>query len=244
MLKPKKKRYEPGRYYAAPFNAADSHFQKELTRIGGLNPYNEPNLKLEWGMNKRWLRSGRWQPQYPSSVVRHERIIEEPGKLPVVKVEIVRYGTPLWIVERWYPAEVICPQGREYWEMCATFADPDNGGLLTPVLGPYPEHGEWRGLVWIHDGQREYQYPNAQILEQVRNFWFEQQHDTTPVEQQIKNEYAEIEARRNRLMDELGERLDDAIKSTAHWIADPARKRKGGSGTRMIILPGQNPAHN
>lgn len=239
--------FQPGQYYAAPH--VPEQFQKELTEIGGTNIYGRPNLLLSWGMDKKWIRNGEWVPQYPCSyeVVQTRRMTK--SGIEVIEDKLVWFGVPRYYIERWIPFEVYCPQGADYWEQSLRWRMEEGWSWLDgklvrykepiDVMGPAPVEGIYRSILRIQDGDGNYVHPQQAMLDALKRAYFEMLHNEKSPAQQIRDDIADWEERRRKALDRLEERLTDSLKSTAHWITDPARKRKGGSGTRMVLLPGE-----
>lgn len=99
----------------------DGWVQEELTRIFGLNRYDESNMRIVWGGNERERKSdGRWGLKYwlPNRSYRSEKPVFGNG-VWAVRQERIEVGLPRWIIERFMPPEKLAlterlahPRGR------------------------------------------------------------------------------------------------------------------------------------
>ena len=95
-------------------------FQRELTRIGGTNPYGEPIFRLVWSQPERMVIGGRWANGF-----------EGYKLVPSIP------GPPCWALLVWEPREF---NGiPEMWEI--EMRDAETGYLQT---GGYPKSGAYR----------------------------------------------------------------------------------------------------
>lgn len=101
---------------------APAWFQAELTRIGGVNPYGEPVLKLVWSTTERRIVGGRFQDGYVGY-----------RKMPGVP------GAPCWALMVWEPRELQGTPTRWEWD----YRDPETG---LSDAGGYPKYGAYRLL--------------------------------------------------------------------------------------------------
>ena len=102
---------------------APEWFQERLTRVGGLNKYNQPNFKLVWGESEA-MRDGGY--------------FVKDGYLGYRDVPAIG-GEKTWALMMWEPAE---KHGTPYrWYKDNT---DEVTGLVT--LGQYPYHGRYRVL--------------------------------------------------------------------------------------------------
>ena len=98
-------------------------FQAELTRIGGVNQYQEPIFKLVWSTGERMTGGGRWKDGF-----------EGYKSAPAIP------GEPCWALMVWEPAEVA---GGSYESWMRDFRDEETGLLQ---CGGYPKYGAYRVL--------------------------------------------------------------------------------------------------
>lgn len=97
-------------------------FQKELTGIGGTNPYGEPMFKLVWSTTEKMVIGGKWAYGF-----------EGYKEAPAI------FGAPCWCLMVWEPREL---NGLpEMWEIVSR--DPETGYLQ---YGGYPKYGYYRLL--------------------------------------------------------------------------------------------------
>jgi hypothetical protein len=97
-------------------------FQAELTRIGGVNRYDEPIFKLVWSHEPRMTIGGR----FPDGFTGYRSVPMIPGE-------------PCWAILIWEPSSVF--GSREAWER--DYRDPETHLL---DAGPYPRYGRYRLL--------------------------------------------------------------------------------------------------
>lgn len=142
----------------------------DLLRIGGTNDYGEPKLRLVWGGTHQWFRADKWRLAYP--IARKLRRLAAwnitylptgrkfnlpAGPQPVFSAQYLvapvwedrEIGYPGWILEEWWPPEVVCPG----WEAARWEMMPD--GKKLDLLGPEPVRGQFRFLLYLDDGNEE-----------------------------------------------------------------------------------------
>jgi hypothetical protein len=95
-------------------------FQSELTRIGGVNPYNDPIFRMVWSPEERMIIGGRWANGFEG-----------------YKTVSAIFGTPCWALMVWEPREM--NGSPEMWEI--ETRDSATGYLQ---FGGYPKHGYYR----------------------------------------------------------------------------------------------------
>lgn len=111
------------RVYVPP-PAKPAYFDTCVAFAGGRNPYGEPRLRVEWGMDLRTFRNG--DPQ----------AIKYPGPWGL--------GMDRWVLECWRPAEFFgSPQA---WEAHRYFNDK-NTGMKVDSFGPYPTRGMYTMVI-------------------------------------------------------------------------------------------------
>jgi|GEM_PF-1671163 len=121
-------------------------------KLGGKNPYGEPMLRVciaqdrymkVGGEHKIWRKGSSLADRggYVEGVgTKHSVGFRESSEKPIA-VETGLREVPAypniegWILERWYPANLVAPGGQEAWERFGTM----RGGVAE--LGPYPEFG-------------------------------------------------------------------------------------------------------
>jgi hypothetical protein len=112
-----KETYELFSKVYAPAPAKPPYFDKEVTRIGGRNPYLQPILKVGWGMDLRTFRND------------DPNAIKYPGPRGI--------GLDRWVLEAWKPIEFWGTPIQ--WEANRYFTD--NTGKRIDALGEYPSRG-------------------------------------------------------------------------------------------------------
>lgn len=103
-------------------------FQRELTAIGGVNPFGRPVLRVVDGRREEKWEGGGWVLKYPVITNRRQgfeyrddegrtQFVEDPadvprGKLCVDAFRQDEHGEEVYIVERWRSAEFLASTGR------------------------------------------------------------------------------------------------------------------------------------
>lgn len=141
----------------------------DLLRIGGTNDYGEPKLQLVWGETCLWFRAGKERLKYPIArklrrlaawnivhIATGKKSNLPPGPEPVMPVgylvspvwEDREIGYKGWILEEWWPPEVVCPG----WENQRWFEKRNAFGKVVEkidLLGPAPTRGDFRFLMYL-----------------------------------------------------------------------------------------------
>lgn len=102
---------------------APGWFQSELTRIGGVNPYDEPVFRLAWSNDTRQIIGGKWS---------------KDGYEGYREAKLVN-GTPCWCLLVWESPESFGTASR--WE--DDYRDAETGYL---ICGGFPASGRYRLL--------------------------------------------------------------------------------------------------
>lgn len=125
-----------------PENDAPTPIREAITRFGGKTPYDKPMWRVCIAEHCIAIRGGIFH-EWPGGEL--EAITLGPGgKMIFNKVtptsvksglmEVPRYPAEGWILEKWFPAHMWGP--RAWWESIRA----EDG---TPMMGPYPEQGEY-----------------------------------------------------------------------------------------------------
>lgn len=169
--------YEGPANHRAP--AIYEKWQRELTKLGGLNPFGEPNLRIVWGQTEqKWIR-GRWRTKYrdyrwpvqvtqiPTRVgdndqgkreVRAYRDIDAamdadwPGSTFLLYHEYEWVGRPNWVIEQWYPITYYKGESEERWEALRykDIYDEELGyDSHCDMLGPFPRRGVYDAIIFV-----------------------------------------------------------------------------------------------
>lgn len=151
------------------------HILAELLRIGGTNDYGEPRLQLVWGQERQWFRAGKWRLKYPISrklrrlaawnivnVATGAKFNLPPGPEPVFSMEYLvtpvwedkEIGYQGWILEEWWPPEIVC----QSWDANRWFFPTDAMGRpiaekKIDLLGEPPIRGDYRFMTYMDDGR-------------------------------------------------------------------------------------------
>lgn len=120
--------------------------QDHVTRRGGLNPFGEPMYRLIWGPNRVTKQGGVWH-EWDENLSIQERggvqyhmesgiivpHVNKPRRI-IQEVRLIRkYDFDGWVLERWVPS-LMYPR---------SLYDVRIPGTDVPLIGPYPEHGEY-----------------------------------------------------------------------------------------------------
>ncbi len=113
------------------------YFDQSIRLIGGMNPLNEPNLRVRWGWDCRVFRNGN-----PEALAYPENFLDR------------------WILEKWIPPEFF--GSRKQWEQHRYAKRGD--GKQVDLLGDFPSRGRY-GMVWpITDPEGRYIPLTSQVL--------------------------------------------------------------------------------
>ena len=167
--------------------------QERLTRLCGVNEFDEPLLRLEWGGTaERWL-AGAWRAKYraPSTSISKRLVawIEQhvltgaqnlhpatsrapvPAKdhLMLPLIEQVEQADACWYLAEWIPPEKLgCSPvawEQERWQK-------DAAGKPLDVLGPFPARGQYRGIVRLAGPQGEFiEADDARVFAYCEALW-------------------------------------------------------------------------
>lgn len=241
--------------YEQPFFDKDPQgrewFQRELDRIGGMNPYGGPRLRVVWGAQAVKFRRGEMVLAYPQSnptkelngfVARFPDGKEEwippesgdkfpPGALLVLpSYKTVHKGIDLWVIEEWVGPAELAPgwsAGRWAWE----------DGKKVDKTGPLPERGCYRHVCTVSRGG-QYVPLNEDALKAVRgtlafnerenqigDAWAEDSEEKR--ERRERREYEEAVAAQERNEREFEEELAYRLKQDSLRIHNQFREEYG-----------------
>lgn len=114
-------------------NSVPREVQEILTRAGGMNPYDEPNLRVVWGPSRLCFIGGTKESPWEDRDDSGNLIRETLGMRRVPK-----YGER-WVFERWVPPEVYAGGGS-----CNSWN--------TQELGPFPSRGDYEHVKTLNLG--------------------------------------------------------------------------------------------
>jgi hypothetical protein len=129
---------------------APTYLTRLLTRIGGLNVFDEPHFRLVWAEDRLTPSGGVWLNWLPGTSLadRNRSKGKRPWSRSIGVRMIKRYGPAQgWLLERWVPARAY--GSRERWNAPAivggTILIIPNGAGLTymPSQGAYPSRGDY-----------------------------------------------------------------------------------------------------
>lgn len=106
-------------------NLAPEEFQSQLTYLGGLNKYDEPNFKLVWAQYETFTAGGAWSVD--------EQYFRGYRQL------LLGSGESCWTLLQWHPAEEYGSPENYYLQNY----DPDSG---LQTLGEYAYSGRYQVL--------------------------------------------------------------------------------------------------
>lgn len=230
MISTKNDQFDLTRNHPAPI-LSDS-LQKELTKVGGVNQFGEPNFRLVWGQNERKIAFGalhmkyiigraiRWEDKFDPKTNLHtkERIVEE-------------IGLPRFILEEWMPPDFFgTPQ---VWENHRwNWID----GIREDNLGPYPERGRYVHYSTVETDEGEFRYPDQRELNLVAQAMWDRRNVTHNLEQEMKDEREAVERAEQKREDDLEQDLKDSINIHYNRLTEGShRANKGGSGNRVFL---------
>ena len=122
-----------------------------LRDIGGINPYGEPNLILEWGGDTL---------KWPHGPIKYLASTEKDGE------NMVRVGALRWFVSKWWSPAQVMIAGPTIWEQ-QRYEIVD--GKRHDLLGPPPTRGQYRDEVCLQNPQTGEAIPlDNRILEYFR----------------------------------------------------------------------------
>jgi hypothetical protein len=120
--------------------------EEYLTRLGGLNPYGEPNFRAIWSENRLDWICGKWTDTDESGEIVLREVIEARF---VPKYWVIK---DRWLIEQWYPQTL----SLEEWNRITR--PPDDyfaeGNMLQ--LGPYCPNGQYRLACVVQDSRQNF----------------------------------------------------------------------------------------
>lgn len=220
-----------------PAPKIDGKWQKELTRIGGLNDYGKPKLKLIWcpdeerpaygEMRKTYLavvatRMKHWkESRFDGTIIYHPPSSKPPIALPdslvVPEYEKSDIAKQRWAITEWWAPELVVPD----WENQRYIM---RDGEKVDVLGPAPTEGQYRLIEIIQTEDGKYREPCDADIEGIRKrIWLRDQekkeHGNREVQfdqkaiAELAGEYTDtINKKKEALADNLEERLKESIR--------------------------------
>lgn len=141
---------------------------KYLVKLGGLNPYKKPHLKLVWGCEQRRFYKGecdfhgvcagmRITHLAATAVVKMgQSFNKETGVIETVFAH-VDIGKPRWYLYEWWSPSLLAP------------------GWDSEVLGLFPSQGAWRQVLTIETPDCKYRHPDKETMDWVAQMWQERQ---------------------------------------------------------------------
>lgn len=204
---------------------------KEITEIlttwGGKNQYGEPCWRLILAQNHLVTRAGLWtnfegnETQIDFGGVRVDPRTGKPGvgyetkQIAPTSTMTGIHRVPLymvdgWILERWFPAK--CFGGKEKWY---SHLSQDN---ITPMMGPYPERGDY----WMLDGPWDEIPPTEYIRREISAWENSPNHGHGEFDEQLfLQAMMQYEDARQRKEEEQHKRLMEQADYTRRHFIDP-----------------------
>lgn len=189
---------------------APKSVEKFLLKFGGKTPHGEPHYRLVHTSSRYMKFGGVWN-EWPDGINIQDRgglTLTDAGLVvpgdckPIRQVAEVReflmYGhiEGRWLVERWQPAHMY--GSREAWERMTVPGHPE-----LPMLGPYPEFGEY-----MMCSEPTVIIPSESQLERViQQCEFLRNDHHASVEQAVIEHYNEGVEKYEREQQAVGERL-------------------------------------
>ena len=136
--------------YETPENVAEV-----FARLGGKNPYGEPNFRAIWSEERLAHVGGTWHDYDANGIL--IRVVDEMRRVP--KYWAIRNR---WIVEKWYPAAWF--GSPETWYR-TTKKWGEEGNLAQ--LGPYPSRGDYQHCCTIQDADGNFVQLTAGLAEEI-----------------------------------------------------------------------------
>ena len=127
---------------------------RRLAEAGGTNRFGEPNYRVVWGWNRLAWIGGKFEDRDPDGALLREVVeLRHEPKYPAVN---------RWHVERWVPSEAYGSPRAWYAQTVETA-----NGTTVPVLGPYPDRGEYEHCLTIESPKGEFLQLTPTIVEHV-----------------------------------------------------------------------------
>jgi hypothetical protein len=149
-------------FHSLPTRDTPRALTAELTRYGGLNPFNQPVWRVVLAQNVREQTFGtmRNMPVLQADAVDDVPEVE-PESFASGELWVPRYNEEGWILERWFPASAWGTQSE--WE-----AETSQDGV-TRLKGAFPRHGDYFMVNDVfHKSQQSTDFWKACIQECLR----------------------------------------------------------------------------
>lgn len=143
-----------------------------LRRLGGLNRFGEPMLRVVWGWNCLTPIGGKFTERDSSgNVIRETCVLRNEPKYPTYLNR--------WIIEQWFAPETF--GSPESWYR-STKEWGEEGNI--PQLGPYPHRGRY-GLFTVLENERGgfLQLTHWLLGIAARHYWWLKRHPVTLAEE-------------------------------------------------------------
>lgn len=208
-------------------------FVEELTKIGGLNPFGQPMLRVVKGNevkndraeNQKLLKyHAGWTPfevsgynyEYNGQIhftTQLENIPPEIMVYPTTKQE--ELGLLRYVVERWVSPEALEAAGR--------FQNRYAEGDIDPLLREFPREGIYDAYFIVENANNEFKLLGPEVLAYIRFRWhFEQK--TLADQEKERERLLEIAEKNKKAM--YDERLDAVIEGDIRLPKEEIERRE------------------
>ncbi len=160
-------------------------WSKELSRIGGLNDYGGPNIRLAWGPEEERIAYGRRRKTFLAAVIKKMAYwmetrkdgtrIKHPASKQAPNCDVTSLLVPVyeeydvaksrWAFMEWWPPELVAfdwESNRYQWK----------GPERIDILGPVPKNGMYRPIMLIETDDHKYRPPIENDLETIRELLY------------------------------------------------------------------------
>ena len=208
-------------------------FVSELTRIGGLNRFGQPNLRVVKGNEVKNDRAedrqllkyhAGWTPQevsgylYEQNGQRHfTQLLENipPDVLVWPTMQQEELGLLRYVIERWISPEELADAGR--------FQRRYDDGDLAPTLREFPREGIYDAYFIVQSADQKFKKLGPEVLDFIKFRWYWE-----------NKSFEEQEAERARLLEEkelarkkaYEERIEGAISGDIRLPQEEIERRE------------------
>lgn len=187
---------ETWKVYRAPH--IDASVQEALTRIGGVNPFGKPNLRVVWGgtepSDTTEKHTLKYHCGYTKQDVQGYQYRDENGEwrktqfiegledkllIPCIVQEEV--GMPRWIIEKWISPEALRKAKR--------FESRYAPGDVEPTLREFPREGIYMAYFVVETDDEKYRPVDEVVLNFIKRKWHYEQNVSFEKREKDRDEY-------------------------------------------------------
>lgn len=208
-------------------------FVRELVKIGGLNRFGQPNLRVVKGNevkndkaeDQKLLKyHAGWTPNEVSGyfyLVDGERHFTtrlediDPGAVVFPAMNQEELGLLRYVIEKWVSPEELADAHR--------FEQRYEEGGVAPVLREFPREGVYDTYFIVQNAQQGFKALGADVLEYIRFRWHWEQKPLAELEAERERLQAQAEAERKKLYEE---RIDAAISGDLKLPKEEIERRE------------------